>query len=73
MKTLASETGGIAYFIRDPSALAETYKKLERELRSQYVVGYQTESSSSQETYRPVEVKVSRPGVQVRTIRGFIL
>ena len=72
MKALAAETGGIAYFIKDVKQLKETYAQLEKELRSQYLVSYYTESTRKDQTYRPVEVKVSRPGARVRTIRGFI-
>jgi VWFA-related protein len=73
MKTLAAETGGVAYFIRDMKTLEQTWKKLEQELRSQYVLGFHTESSSSEESYRTIDVKVTKPEAQVRTIRGFIL
>ena len=72
MKALAAETGGIAYFIKDVKQLKETYSQLEKELRSQYLVSYYTESTRKDQAYRPVEVKVDRPGARVRTIRGFI-
>ena len=72
MKSLASETGGVAYMIRDVKHLAETYKKLEADLRSQYLLTYRTESSKKDTAYRPIEVKVDRPDARVRTIRGFI-
>jgi Ca-activated chloride channel family protein len=72
MKSLAAETGGVAYFIRNSKQLAETYKHLESELRSQYLLTYHTESTKKYQAYRPVEVKVNRPDAKVRTIRGFI-
>ena len=72
MKSLAAETGGVAYMIRDVKHLAETYKKLESDLRSQYLLTYRTESSKKDTAYRAVEVKVDRPDARVRTIRGFI-
>lgn len=72
MKTLAAETGGVAYFIKDVKQLADTYAKLENDLRTQYLVAYNTESTRKDHAYRTVEVKVDRPGAVVRTIRGFI-
>jgi VWFA-related protein len=72
MKALAAETGGVAYFVRRVEDLGETYKKLEQDLRSQYLISYQTESSKTDTDYRTVEVKVDRPDAKVRTIRGFI-
>jgi Ca-activated chloride channel family protein len=72
MKELADETGAVAYFIKDVKQLDETYAKLEKELRSQYLIAYETESSKKDNTYRTLEVKVDKPGAVVRTIRGFI-
>jgi Ca-activated chloride channel homolog len=72
MKALSAETGGVAFFIHDAKKLDETYAKLENDLRSQYLLSYDTESSKKDEKYRAIEVKVDRPGAVVRTIRGFI-
>jgi Ca-activated chloride channel family protein len=72
MKALAAETGGVAYFIKDVKQLGETYTKLENDLRTQYLVAYNTESTRKDHSYRAVEVKVDRAGATVRTIRGFI-
>ena len=72
MKALAAETGAVAYFIKDVKQLDATYKLLEQDLRSQYLVSYQTQSDKKDEAYRTIEVKVDRPNAKVRTIRGFI-
>lgn len=72
MKTLAAETGGVAYFVRNTKALDATYAELEKDLRSQYLLSYYTETSKNDQAYRPIEVKVDRPDARVRTIRGFI-
>lgn len=72
MKSLASETGGVAYMIRNVNQLPETYKQLEADLRSQYLLTYRTESTKKDTAYRTIEVKVDKPNARVRTIRGFI-
>jgi len=72
MKSLAAETGGVAYFIKNVNTLDETYTQLERDLRSQYLLAYSTESMKTDRNYRTVEVKVDRPNAHVRTIRGFL-
>lgn len=72
MSSLAAETGGVAYFIRDVKMLGETYDALEKDLRSQYLLSYHTESSKKDQTYRTIEVKVDRADAKVRTIRGFV-
>jgi Ca-activated chloride channel family protein len=72
MKTLAAETGGIAYFIHDIKQLDETYAQLDKDLRSQYLIAYNAQTSVKDRTYRKIEVKVPKPGMTVRTIRGYI-
>ncbi|HVT43641.1 MAG TPA: VWA domain-containing protein [Thermoanaerobaculia bacterium] len=72
MRSMAAETGGIAYFIRNVGDLKDTYARLEAELRTQYLIGYYAESSRNDDRYRTVDVKSDRKGAKVRTIRGFI-
>jgi Ca-activated chloride channel family protein len=72
MKSLAAETGGTAYFIHNEKQLGEAYAQLEKDLRTQYFLAYRTESTKKDRGYRTVDVKVDKPGVTVRTIRGYI-
>ena len=72
MKTLAAETGGATHFVRSTKDLDATFVELEKDLRTQYLLGYYTETSKNDQTYRTVEVKVDRPDAKARTIRGFI-
>ena len=70
LRRLASETGGSCYTISRASELKAIYEKIERELRSQYVLAYQS-SRSDGEDYRTVEVRVDRPGLKAKTIPGY--
>ena len=72
IRQLADDSGGVAYFIRNINELGDAYKKLEQELRSQYLLSYHAESSKNDMAYRSVVVKVDRPDAKVRTIRGYI-
>ena len=72
MKSLAAETGAVSYFIRNVKNLNATYAQLENELRTQYLVAYETQSTKTDRAYRTVQVTVDRPGARVRTIRGFL-
>ena len=72
LKALAEETGGLAFFVRNVSQLDETYARLEMDLRSQYLLGYYTESLKNDQAYRTIEVKVDKADAKVRTIRGFV-
>src|SRR5262249_1718037 len=58
MKTISAETGGVAYFIKDVKELKDTYAKLERDLRTQYLVAYNAEVAKKDQKYRTIEVKV---------------
>ena len=72
MKSLAAETGGNAYFIGNVKDLGDAYRKLEQDLRTQYLITYNTETTKGDQKYRTIEVKVDRPDAKVRTIRGFV-
>lgn len=72
MRSLAAETGGVAYFVKGTKELGDAYAQLEKDLRSQYLVSYYAESTGKDQEYRDVEVKVDRPEAKVRTIRGYI-
>jgi len=72
LKTLAAESGGVAYFISNTKQLGEAYRQLEKELRTQYLIGYEAESSKKDQACRSILVKVDRPDAKVRTIRGYI-
>lgn len=72
IRNLAAETGAAAFFIKEAKELGDAYAKLNKDLRSQYLLGYYTESSKDDRRYRTVEVKVNRKDAKVRTIRGFL-
>ncbi|HEV2844421.1 MAG TPA: VWA domain-containing protein [Thermoanaerobaculia bacterium] len=67
---LAEATGGRAFWSDKPEELAAAYKQIENELRSRYLVAYSS-SEAGQTGFRPVEVKVKRSGLKVRTARGY--
>ena len=72
VRGLAAETGGVAYFVKNVEDLNRIYEQLEKELRTQYLIGYYTESSRTDRNYRTVEVRTNRKEAKVRTVRGFI-
>lgn len=66
---LARNTGGRSYFIQEASELKRLYEKIEEELRSQYLIAYQ--SSAEGDDFREIEVEIERRGVRARTLRGY--
>ena len=67
---LARETGGRSFRVDRASRLGPIYEEIEKDLRSQYLLAYQSDSPGG-DGYRKVEVAVDRPGVTVRTATGY--
>ncbi|HEX4953397.1 MAG TPA: VWA domain-containing protein [Thermoanaerobaculia bacterium] len=68
---LAEETGGRSFFLASTEDLPATYAAIEQELRSQYLLAYQSKNLARTRGFRVVEVEVDRPGVEVKTLRGY--
>lgn len=72
VRQLASETGGESFFIERVDQLGKVYESIQRELRSQYLIGYQSSQSEKPvDQIRRVEVRIDRKGVEAKTIRGY--
>ena len=71
MRGLAAETGGELFFIDRASQLTRIYKIIQEELRSQYLVAYQSSVEDGDDAFRQVEVQVLRKGLEAKTIRGY--
>ena len=71
LKELAEDTGGETFFIGGAKELAGVYRKIEAEVRSQYFLSYLTESKKKDDEFRTVEVRLARPGLRAKTIRGY--
>jgi VWFA-related protein len=71
LEKLSGETGGRAFFLKSVDELAGIYATVENELRSQYLIAYQSSNTSGGNTFRSVDLKVSKPGMEVKTIRGY--
>ena len=70
LQRLARETGGDFFGITSAAELASIYSTIEEELRSQYLLAYQSPQESSDE-FRTVEVRVSQPELEAKTIPGY--
>ena len=66
LEKLAAETGGRSYFISQAIDLAGTYRSIETELRSQYLLAYQSSKQGNDGKFRTVEVSfiVISPGFE---------
>jgi Ca-activated chloride channel homolog len=69
---IANESGGEVFHLSSAAKIGEVTKRIEEELRSQYVVAFHTDSQKPDGVYRAVSVAVSKPGITARTIKGYI-
>ncbi|HEX6203317.1 MAG TPA: VWA domain-containing protein, partial [Thermoanaerobaculia bacterium] len=71
---LGNETGGRTFFVGRAVELAKVYELIERELRSQYLLVYQSArdgEAAGDDGFREVSVEMTRPGLEAKTIRGY--
>jgi Ca-activated chloride channel homolog len=71
LSRLAEETGGRTFFLKNVDELPGIYSAIEQELRSQYLIAYQSTNISGGSEFRTVDLKVGRPGLEAKTIRGY--
>ncbi len=69
LSRLAVETGGVA--VRNTNDLGKGFQTVSNDLRSYYALAYAAKNTATDGKFRPVEVKVSRKGVDVRTRKGY--
>ncbi|HVG08278.1 MAG TPA: VWA domain-containing protein [Thermoanaerobaculia bacterium] len=68
---LSEETGGRAFFIGAAGELSKVFETVEKELRSQYMLAYQSSNPGRDDKFRTVEVKIAKPGLEAKTVRGY--
>jgi Ca-activated chloride channel family protein len=71
LEKLAEDTGGRSFFVEEAAQLAPIYQTIQEELRSQYLLVYQSTNAKPDKKFRAVEVKVKEPGLEAHTIRGY--
>ena len=71
LKRLADETGGREFFIKEASELTPIYAAIQKELRSRYLLAYQSSNTSQEQKFRIVEIQLGRSGLEAKTMRGY--
>jgi len=72
LNEVSRESGGTVFHISSAEKIGEVTKRIEEELRSQYILAFRTDSQKPDGEYRAVNVAVGKPGVTARTIKGYI-
>ena len=68
---IAEETGGRSFFVDDENQLESIYETIQRELRSRYLLAYQSTNATDSKLFRTIEVKMSEKELEAKTLRGY--
>ena len=71
MEALAADSGGRVFYAA-PEDQLDPFREVTEELRSVYTLAYYPKNQEFDGAWRPVEVRVNRPGVTVRTRKGYV-
>lgn len=71
LSNIADETGGRSFFVDDEAELAGIYEIIQRELRSRYLLAYQSSNTTGSKRFRGIEVKLSESGLEAKTLKGY--
>jgi len=71
LKQLADDTGGRAYFPRKAADLADVYRRIADDLRSQYFIAYRSTNRVLDGSWRTVKVECRRPDANIKARRGY--
>jgi VWFA-related protein len=70
LRVLSAETGGFAAVNRND--FADAFARLVRENSTYYVLGFYPANERRDGRFRRIDVRVTRPGAQVRSRRGYV-
>jgi Ca-activated chloride channel family protein len=71
LRQLSQETGGRVFFPNSAAELPKIYEQISEELSSQYALAYSSRNPQRNGAWRRIGVRVSRPGMSVRTRQGY--
>ncbi len=71
MKMLAAKTGGRVFPAPGGTKLRDAFANTVEELRRQYTLGYESTNEKLDGKWRAIEVRVARPGLNIRARQGY--
>ncbi len=71
MTQIVETTGGQAFFPTALKDLDASYEKVLAEIKAQYQLGYLSTNTAQDGAWRKVEIKTKRPGLKVRSRKGY--
>jgi VWFA-related protein len=71
LKSFAEKSGGRFVPVAGGQELRDAFKQIVEELGVQYTIGYQPTNTNQDGKWRAIEVKISKPSLQVRARKGY--
>jgi VWFA-related protein len=71
LRRLAEETGGRIFFPFEASDLAEDFRAIGRDLRTQFLINYTSTNAARDGTYRRISVEAVNKNLHVRAKAGY--
>lgn len=71
LREFADVTGGRAFFVKRADELAEVYRRIADELRTQFYLTYSTSIEEWDGRWMKIDVETSEPGREIRHRRGY--
>lgn len=71
LKRMAEQTGGRVYKVGRKQSLADVFRELQEEMRSQYAIGYTPSNSERDGSFRRIEVRTRDKSLKVRARKGY--
>lgn len=72
LKKITAETGGRAFFPRGEDELDKAFAQIDEDLRSQYILAYETTNAAKDGSFRTIQVRIkARKDLTVRHRRGY--
>lgn len=71
LRDFAEMTGGRAFY--NTNDLATSFRRAAEDSASYYLVGYYLDTKNTKPGWRPLKITVSKPGLEVRARKGFLV
>lgn len=71
LQSYANDTGGDIYYAAKRASLEQLYARVTEEARNTYTLAYVPRGNNRAKEYHTVEVRVRRPGLNIRTREGY--
>jgi VWFA-related protein len=71
LKRLSEETGGRVFHVRGRNGLADVFREIDEEMRSQYNLAWAPNNTEGTGAFRKIEVKVSNKDHRVHARKGY--